>query len=52
MLALGSNPEWIRINASWADASGTHLICDKSYSGNVVLFANLLRVEKHRIVLD
>ena len=52
VLALGSNPEWIRINASWADASGTHLICDKSYSGNVVLFANLLRVEKHRIVLD
>jgi type II secretory pathway pseudopilin PulG len=52
VLALGSNPEWIRINASWADASDTHLICDKSYSGNVVLFANLLRVEKHRIVLD
>ena len=48
----GSTPEWIRINASWTDANGTHLICDSSYSGDVVLFTNLLRVEKHRVVLD
>ena len=52
VLALGSTPEWIRINASWTDANGTHLICDSSYSGDVVLFTNLLRVEKHRVVLD
>ena len=48
----GSTPEWIRINASWTDANGTHLICDSVYTGDVVLFTNLLRVEKHRIVLD
>ncbi len=48
----GSTPEWIRINASWTDANGTHLICDSSYTGDVVLFTNLLRVEKHRVVLD
>ena len=52
VLALGSTPEWIRINASWTDANGTHLICDSSYTGDVVLFTNLLRVEKHRVVLD
>lgn len=53
VLALGSTPVWIRVNASWTDASGTtHLICDSSYSGDVVLFTNLLRVEKHRVVLD
>ncbi len=52
VLALGSTPEWIRINASWTDAIGTHLICDSSYTGDVVLFTNLLRVEKHRVVLD
>ena len=52
VLALGSTPEWIRINASWTDATGTHLICDSVYSGDVVLFTNLLRVEKHRVVLD
>ena len=52
VLALGSTPEWIRINASWTDATGTHLICDSSYTGDVVLFTNLLRVEKHRVVLD
>jgi type II secretory pathway pseudopilin PulG len=52
VLALGSTPEWIGINASWTDANGTHLICDSSYSGDVVLFTNLLRVEKHRVVLD
>ena len=52
ILALGSTPEWIRINASWTDAAGTHLICDSSYSGDVVLFTNLLRVDKHRVVLD
>ena len=52
VLALGSTPEWIRINASWTDSNGTDLICDSSYSGNVVLFTNLLRVEKHRVVLD
>ena len=52
ILALGATPEWIRVNASWTDATGTHLICDQSYSGNVVLFANLVRVEKHRVVLD
>ena len=48
----GSTPEWIRINASWTDANGTHLICDSVYTGDVVLFTNLLRVEKHRVVLD
>ena len=52
VLALASTPEWIRINASWTDANGTHLICDSSYTGDVVLFTNLLRVEKHRVVLD
>ena len=52
VLALGTTPEWIRVNASWTDATGTHLICDQSYSGDVVLLANLLRVEKHRVVLD
>ena len=66
VLALSTHPEWIRVNASWTDNNGTlndtsddvtHIIVDplrggSNYSGNVVLFTNLLRVEKHRIVLD
>jgi len=66
VLALSTPPEWIRVNASWTDNNDTfndtsddvtHVIVDplrdgSNHSGNVVLFANLLRVEKHRIVLD
>ncbi len=66
VLALSTPPEWIRVNASWTDNNGTpgdasddvtHVIVDplrdgSNHTGNVVLFTNLLRVEKHRIVLD